>query len=109
MQNLAAARSLPGSIEQVAVEPCIQSSSLQALGPLPRELGLSTSSTLTTATLLRAAITQTGGAQSSQRKQITTITADAVMKEPSAQPDKHGKAIELGRAAFAETRRKICK
>jgi hypothetical protein len=109
MQNLAAARSLPGSIEQVALKPCIQSTSLQALGPLPHEPGLSTSSTFTTAALLRAAITQTEGAQSGPHEQVTTITANAVMKEPCAQSDKHGKAIDSGRTAVAETRKKICK
>ena len=34
---------------------------------------------------------------------MTTITADAVMKEPSVQPDKDGKAIASGGAAFPAT------
>ena len=35
--------------------------------------------------------------------QVTTITADAVMKEPSVQPDKDGKAIASGGAVFPAT------
>lgn len=35
--------------------------------------------------------------------QVTTITADAVMKEPSVQPDKDGKAVASGGAVFPAT------
>lgn len=34
---------------------------------------------------------------------VTTITADAVMKEPSVQPDKDGKAVATGGAVFPAT------